>query len=248
MKRILLFLFVASILTFIYAHFAKDKYPDSSLIDQQLYYEPTQSPTSLQPFNILKNNVTYEITPKYEYDLYGMVVSYHHSNDITDYSHDEWKDYINIKDICVLWGPNLENNIYKLIEFSSGNWTCFFQTKDRNTWETFDLNAISNNHILADNKEIAKIIMSVRRGDQVHISGYLVDYSNSKGGKRKTSTTRSDMGQGACEIVYVTDFDILKRGNALLNHLYIISKYLSLLFLAAYLFFVLYSARKSSLE
>ena len=45
-------------------------------------------------------------------------------------------------------------------------------------------------------------------GDQVHFEGYLASYSNGNGFHRGTSTTRTDTGNGACETVYVTEFDV----------------------------------------
>ncbi|MGI9235384.1 MAG: hypothetical protein ACR2RD_17260, partial [Woeseiaceae bacterium] len=39
--------------------------------------------------------------------------------------------------------------------------------------------------------------------------GYLASYSNAGGGKRGTSTTRTDTGDGACETVFVENFDII---------------------------------------
>ena len=37
----------------------------------------------------------------------------------------------------------------------------------------------------------------------------LVNYSNDKGGKRGTSTTRSDRGDGACETIFVDDVEVI---------------------------------------
>ena len=45
-------------------------------------------------------------------------------------------------------------------------------------------------------------------GDQIHFEGYLSSYSNASGFHRGTSTIRTDTGNGACETVYVTEFDI----------------------------------------
>jgi hypothetical protein len=53
-------------------------------------------------------------------------------------------------------------------------------------------------------------IKQVRIGDQVRIRGWLVNYSNDEGFSRGTSTTRDDTGNGACETIYLQDFDILR--------------------------------------
>ena len=49
--------------------------------------------------------------------------------------------------------------------------------------------------------------------------GLLVDYTVTKDGQaiftRQTSLTRGDMGNGACEILYVTDLTVVAKGNHL---------------------------------
>ena len=55
----------------------------------------------------------------------------------------------------------------------------------------------------------------MNRGDQVRLRGWLAKYGH-KGSQvvRGTSTTRKDTGGQACETVYVTEFEVLKRANA----------------------------------
>jgi hypothetical protein len=49
------------------------------------------------------------------------------------------------------------------------------------------------------------------------MTGLLVDYKVTRDGQdiftRRTSLTRGDAGNGACEIVYVTDLFVVARGN-----------------------------------
>jgi hypothetical protein len=45
-------------------------------------------------------------------------------------------------------------------------------------------------------------------GDQIQISGMLAKYKNNQGFNRGTSITRTDTGNGACETIYVNDFQI----------------------------------------
>jgi hypothetical protein len=75
--------------------------------------------------------------------------------------------------------------------------------------------AISNNHLLTDDPLVAKKMRSVRIGDQVRFRGWLAEYShnhNGQGFRRGTSTVRNDTGNGACETIYVKDFEIIRRG------------------------------------
>lgn len=52
----------------------------------------------------------------------------------------------------------------------------------------------------------------MRIGDQIHFSGLLVNYRDVRAPDywRNTSTVRTDTGDGACEVVFVKDLQILK--------------------------------------
>jgi len=69
---------------------------------------------------------------------------------------------------------------------------------------------LSNNHLISDDEFIREQVKRVRIGDQIRVRGYLASYSTEGGGKRGTSTTRLDTGDGACETLYVEGFDIVR--------------------------------------
>ncbi|MGZ5479021.1 MAG: hypothetical protein ACXWGZ_05470, partial [Candidatus Aminicenantales bacterium] len=53
---------------------------------------------------------------------------------------------------------------------------------------------------------------------------------------RRSSTLRTDRGNGACEVVYVTEFEILREANSAWRTLYKLSLSLIVLSLAALIF------------
>jgi len=232
-------IFVISFAVFIVAFFQKDRLPDKNDIVQELYQEPLQVPTEAAPITIQQKGVRYTITPLYEYQLYGLVVSCHHSSSFDDYYHREWGDFINTKDVCVIWGDNIESEIYKKLKFSSGSWTCYVNFSSQNAQEAlskFKNTCLSNNHLLAANKDVSRTIMRMDRGDQVAFKGYLVNYDKDNiKSFRTTSTNRQDHG---CEVVYVTEATILKKANAFWRFLFQLTKYMMivvlLLLIAAY--------------
>lgn len=61
----------------------------------------------------------------------------------------------------------------------------------------------ANMHMIPAGKETIKVLRSVRRGDLISLDGYLVDVSSDGGWKWPTSLSRTDTGNGACEIVWV---------------------------------------------
>src|SRR2546423_401595 len=66
---------------------------------------------------------------------------------------------------------------------------------------------------------VARQIRAIRIGDQIRMRGLLVDYTVSSDGRevftRRTSLTRKDTGNGACEILYVTAVHVLRPGSRL---------------------------------
>lgn len=211
------------------AFFQKEKLPENIESPGNLLLEPTQTKTDTAPFEVSMNGVTYIIKPLFAYDLYGMVVSQHASSSWFDYYHDKWNDFLNLKDVCVVWGKNVENASYKYFDFYSGSWTCYAKSKpgiDEAKWSQFGFNQISNNHLLSNSAEINKKILSAEKGDRIHLKGYLVEYSTKDGSfKRGTSITRDDGGNGACETVFLTDFEIIGTANSFWRNAFVLAGY-----------------------
>jgi len=69
----------------------------------------------------------------------------------------------------------------------------------------------SNMHMVPANSRVKAKLKKVRRGDVVQLNGYLVDVDAESGWKWRTSLSREDTGNGACEIVYVEDILIEAR-------------------------------------
>jgi hypothetical protein len=225
LRRAAKFIIVAAALAFVVSYFMKDRWPSRDAIFEALLQEPIQTATDLPgPFDVTRKGVTYTVTPVFNYELWGMIVSYHHANSFVDISHEAWNDYINVKDICVLWGKNLESAVYSRMKFRSRDFTCFYTYPDEETGRIFSENCLSNNHLLPADSIVAGTIMRAKKGDQVHLKGWLVSYGiKDSPYKRMTSTTRRDRGNGACETVFVNEFEILRAANQVWRTLYKLS-------------------------
>jgi hypothetical protein len=206
----------AAALALVVSLFFRYRLPDNSLALEALLQAPVQSEEGIpEPFDITRKDVTYTVTPLYSYELWGLIVSYHHSASFVDISHRQWKDFINTKDVCVIWGRNIETGVYKRMSFKNRDFTCYYRYPDRETGQLFTENALSNNHLLPADPLVADTVLKARKGDQVRFKGWLVSYGI-KGTPyaRRSSTVRNDRGNGACEVVYVTEFEILRPANA----------------------------------
>lgn len=241
-KKICLFTLLAGVVLFGLSWLRKDELPGKETILDELYQEPLQTPVSVEPFDVEKNGITYHITPLYDYVLHGMIVSWHHGMSLGDIYHKKWKDFLNIKDICVAWGRNIETEVYKSMTFKNASWTCYYSYPDRETGKKFCSSCMSNNHLLSGDEAINKVILDAETGDQIYVSGYLANYSHDEGFRRGTSTSRNDTGGKACETIYVEDFQILKKANKGWRAIYFFSKIAIALSLCAYIVLVFVEA------
>ncbi|MDD3648250.1 MAG: hypothetical protein PHS44_07195 [Candidatus Dojkabacteria bacterium] len=231
-KKFILALFFLSILVFIVSELEKKKLPEQDVILDQTYNVPTQTEASNDAFTLEREGTTYEIIPKYEYDLHGLVVSAYSTDIWYDITHEH--DPLNTKDLCVVWGENIRNGVYQKMKYRSGEFTCFFEFKsgaDSSWYNKFDGASISNNHLLPANESVSKLIKEAQIGDQIHIRGQLIDYSietsDGRTASRNTSTVRTDSG---CEIIYTTEFEIVRKNREIYRIANQISKY-SLIFI-----------------
>lgn len=219
-----------SLLVWAFAYWRSVQVPNHFSNLKDLQNEPLQTDTAKEPFNVEVKGHRYQIQPVFEYELWGLIVEDHNSFSWIDTSHEQWGDFLNTKDICVIWGKNITNPYLKDFEFSHGDWTCYVQTSSSEAWSTFKLDQLSNNHLLPMNFDIESDMKAAHIGDEIHLKGQLVNYSINHGPKRRSSITRDDKENGACEIIYVNEFKILNRHNVLWITLGRIGKWLTIMF------------------
>lgn len=171
---------------------------------------PIQQVIEADPFDFFYRGTTYRVEPVAEYELWGLVVSHNDINAFSDIYHTE--DSVDFRDICVIWGRNAQSTAYKEVTFWSEPWSCWSK------WGSgqaigFELQDLSNNHLLTNSEKVRATVEQMRIGDQIRLSGLLVNYQEvGQNFTRKTSLNRSDDGNGACEIVFVEEAEILKKG------------------------------------
>ncbi len=123
-------------------------------------------------------------------------------------------DHLNMLDVCVVWGSNTEGAQLQKLNFWNGIFTCNVKTRDQVAWDSFDMNQLSNNHLISDDEIVRDRVQKIRVGDQIRVRGYLAGYASPNGSTRGTSTTRTDTGDGACETIYVERFEIVRAATS----------------------------------
>jgi len=188
--------------------------PGPAELRPELRNEPVQVPTQAAPFATTVAGIAYTVKPVADYEIWGLVVSAHDSDTWWDWIHQAANDHLNVVDLCLVFAENVARGGYVGLDYSSGQFVCHVQTSSQEKWQRFSMRALSNNHLLADRPAIAAKLRAVQVGDQVRLRGWLAEYAHDHGFafRRGTSLTRDDLGNGACETVYVQDVEVLRAG------------------------------------
>jgi hypothetical protein len=106
-------------------------------------------------------------------------------------------------DLAMGWGRMSDSSVLASIEISQGNryyhWHVDRFPIPRREIET----SSANMHMIPADPGVLTELEHVRPGEVVHLEGFLVDASRPDGWRWRTSMTRNDTGDGACELVYV---------------------------------------------
>lgn len=115
-------------------------------------------------------------------------------------------------DVAIVWGRVAETDYNKYLKYGFDNiWKhnqwLQVQLKDSTLPEGINggylMTHISNNHIFPANENIYNAVAHLKKGEEVLLSGYLVNVIDTDGGRYTTSTSRTDIEAGACECFYV---------------------------------------------
>ena len=204
-------LMAVSALALVVAFWNRNDMPGSIDFDVRLADEPRQRAIPEAPQALAYAGVDYRVEPLYEYELYGLVVSFR-QHDGESSMHRWSNDHLNMADVCVVWGDSAFSEHLGKLDFWNGIFTCNVRTRDREAWESFDLSELANNHLISADPLIRDRVSKIRIGDQIRVKGWLARYGAAGGSLRGTSTTRTDTGDGACETILVQEFAIVEPG------------------------------------
>lgn len=120
-------------------------------------------------------------------------------------------------DLAVGWGPMSDQQVLDRLRVTQS--MRFF-------WYTYQnpppipkdqiINHATNIHIIPSTPELAASCRSLRCGALVHLSGELVEATGPHIGTWRSSLSRTDSGNGACELLYLKEMELLSA-DAVLN-------------------------------
>lgn len=160
---------------------------------------PAQNTSSLStPFEF--NG--YQITPLAQFEAQARVLSR------KNYYRGREADLSPV-DLALGWGPmSDETNLNQISIRQSMRF--YFWKVDRFPIPRSEIEHNSANmHFIPANDRVNKELKKVKQGDIVAFSGYLIRADGKDGWKWVSSLTRTDTGNGACELIFVESFEIV---------------------------------------
>lgn len=154
-----------------------------------------------------------KLTYLYKYDVDALVVS------AQDYTGIGVQDQLSPKDLALAWGKVAETNTLIDYQWDQSNRFVFWYVDSGDLLASVGgvegvTKCCSNNHIIPADSTVKSQLKKVRKGDHIQLHGYLVSVEGSKSSGEtftwNSSTSRTDDGNGACEVIYTTSISILE--------------------------------------
>jgi len=106
-------------------------------------------------------------------------------------------------DLALGWGVMAQKETLEDIWVSqTGRWFFLRWKKEMPLDETTIMRHASNMHVIPADKTVQRELLKLRGGDVIQMIGYLVEVNRPDGFVWRSSTSREDRGNGACEIVW----------------------------------------------
>jgi hypothetical protein len=108
-------------------------------------------------------------------------------------------------DLAFGWGQMSDSGVLARLDISQSNrWYYYHWSTDSPPIPKDEIvRSSANMHMIPADDEVRRALRSVREGDIVHLEGQLIEARGKDGSVWRSSMTRDDTGDGACEVVYV---------------------------------------------
>ncbi len=158
-----------------------------------VWAEPRQTETSARPFQFKG----YTLTPVADFDVSARVLSK------SIYRLGREADLAPV-DLALGWQKMSDPAVLRKIDISQSNRFYHWYASDFST-PRHDIETMSANmHLIPANDTIDSQLRGVDKNSHIRLIGHLVDIRTTDGWHWNSSRTRGDTGQGACEVIYVT--------------------------------------------
>lgn len=167
--------------------------------------EPAQSPFDGEPVLMEWGKGKLTLTPVARYSISAKVVG-------TETYYLGWTSDIAPVDLALAWGDLTKPSAGKHISYGqSGRWYYYKYDSEFPYDAAFIISHSSNNHVIPASLNLLKAVKKISTDDSVELDGYLVNVKGKIEGQNvfwNSSLSRTDSGEGSCEVYYVTKIRI----------------------------------------
>jgi len=143
----------------------------------------------------------YELNPRASFELQGRVLS------ATRYRWDRGASLAPV-DLALGWGGMSDSAMLERLRITQGGRFYLIQPRDRGLDLATALRHSANMHMIPATQAVRHALLSAKEGSLVTLRGQLVDIVGPDGFSWRTSLRRDDTGAGACELVWVEEFEV----------------------------------------
>jgi hypothetical protein len=114
-------------------------------------------------------------------------------------------------DLAVGWGPMSDQAVLDQLEISQSARFFWYQYQRQPPIPAKAIVSHATNlHLIPSNKALEARCKSLRTGELIHLSGLLVEATGPEIGRWRSSLSRTDSGNGACELVWVEQLERIR--------------------------------------
>jgi hypothetical protein len=115
-------------------------------------------------------------------------------------------------DLAVGWGRMSDQAVLDRLQISQAARFFYYEYQGQPPIPREEIISHATNlHLIPSTKALAAQCRSLRTGELVHLSGVLVEATGGETGTWRSSLSRTDAGNGACELIWVEELHQLSR-------------------------------------
>lgn len=111
-------------------------------------------------------------------------------------------------DLALGWGPMSDSAILRTIDITQSSRFYYWRTAHAPIPREAIAGHSANMHLIPSDAATDRRLRGVRVGEVVHLQGYLVQIMAIDGWRWRSSLTRTDTGNGACELIWVESVSV----------------------------------------
>lgn len=125
------------------------------------------------------------------------------------YRYDRYANLVPV-DLAVGWGPMSDETVLDQLEISQSARFFWYEWKQQPPIPREEIVAHATNlHLIPSGPAIAAQCKELRVGELIHLEGLLVEATGPDIGTWRSSLSRTDSGNGACELIWVEEIHSL---------------------------------------